>query len=311
MDDQEGATAPESDTQPTGAAKTATGDEAVLDELEAELTESDETDPGVDDDQPADGESDDEEYEEFEDGGRKAKIPKWLKPHLERNADYTRKTQAHAAQVKAYEAQVNEFKESQKFHQENVVTVAKIVNLDEQLTALRGITEQQWAAMSVEDRTNLQTKFTLLKDQRERVVGELQQKQQQALEKQRGEHAKQYEEGLARIAKKIPGWNDELAGKLNAYAVENGFALDELQSFIPRKNADAYVDTLRKAMLFDQLMARTRAKAKQPAPPVIEPVPTVRPRRSPASAMPSDSDDTETWIRKERNRVAKMSGARA
>lgn len=309
MDDTEGQPAPEQKS-PAPAAETAQGDDDVLAELESTLSESEGSDAAVDD-QAAAG-SEDEELEDFEDGGKKAKLPKWVKARVMQQADYTRKTTAVAEERKAVEAERKAIAEEARFHRENVVAVAKLVGLDEQLEAFRKIAPEQWDAMPAEQAAKLQTKFNLLKDQRERAVGELQQKQHQALEKQRQSDAKQYEDGLARIAKKVPGWSDELAGKLNDYATGIGIPLDELQGIVPRKNSEAYVDALRKAMLFDQLMARTRAKAKQPeAAEPIQPVPTVRPRRSPASPLPQDSDSMEDWVRKEKARMRKMHEARA
>lgn len=294
----------QTDTLPQPSAETPAGGASAETDLELELeTEA------VGDDQ---AEGADDELEDWEEEGKTYKVPKPLKPYLLRNKDYTQKTTEIAATRKEIEAQRAEFEETQKFHRENIREIAKVENLGDQLAAFRAITREQWAAMDPTQASKLQIELNLLKDQYESAVGGLRQKQHQALEKQRHGAAKQYEDGMARIAKKIPGWSDDKAGKLNAYAVENGFSLDELQSFIPRKNAEAYVSVLDKAYLYDQLMARTRAKAKaEETPATIQPVPTVSTRRSTSNPLPSDKDDIGTWVRKEQARMKRKAEARA
>lgn len=281
------------DTSPQPGAETPAGDVPTETETELELEPE-----AVGDDQ-AEGE---DELEDWEEEGKTYKVPKPLKAHLLRNKDYTSKTQEVAAQRKEIEAERERVAEEAKFHRENVREVAKLVSIDERLEAFRKLTAEQWSELwskNAQEAGKLQGEFNMLKDQRERALGELQQKQQQALEKQRASHAKQYEDGLARIAKKIPGWSDDLAGKLNAYASENGFSLEELQGFIPRKNAEAYVSVLHKAHLYDQLVAKQRAKARQEtAEPAPVPVPKVSARRPAPSSEPLDSDPPEVWLRK-------------
>lgn len=254
----------------------------------------------------------DDESEDWEKEGKTYKIPKALKQDLMFQRDYTQKTQAVAEKERAVEAQRAEVEETAKFHRENVKEIAKLVTLDEQLAAYERL---DWTALFQQDQGQHQYhlgQMQMLERQRGKLLNELQMKQHQALEQQRASSAKLYEDGMARVAKKIPGWSDELAGRLNAYAADNGFSLDELQSFIPRRNAEAYVGTLHKAYLYDQLVAKQRAKAKpdeSSAP--LTPVPTVGTRRSTSSPLPSDRDDVDTWMRKEAARVAKLKQARS
>jgi hypothetical protein len=278
------------DVLPNPSAETpAGGASAETPELELEL------DPeAVGDDQAA-GE---DELEDWEEEGKTYKVPKPLKPHLLRNKDYTQSKQQLAEQRKADEAARKDFEQEQTFHRENIVTVAKITNMDEQLKAFRAITPEQWAQMDPAQASKLQIKFNLLKDQKESLVGELRQKQHQALEKQRTTFAKQFEDGQARIAAKIPGWSDEFAGKLTAYGVEQGLSVDELEALIPKENGHAHVGVLRKAYLYDQLVAKQRARPKADAEVTPTPVPKVGARRNPPSSEPLDSDSPDVWIRK-------------
>jgi hypothetical protein len=265
-------------------------------ELEIELeTEA------VGDDQ---AEGSEEDLEEWEEGDRRYKVPKALVPKLMKDRDYTAKTTEIAATRKEIEAQKAEFAEEQKFHRENIAAVAKITNMDEQLAAFRAITPEQWAAMDVEKASKLQIKFNLLKDQRENAIGELRQKQHQALEKQRSTIAKQYEDGLARIAKEIPGWSDELASKLNGYAMGKGYTEEQLRNMILRPQE---VGTLHKAYLYDQLVAKQRARVTPKEEPTPAIVPKVATRRAAPSSEPLDSDPPDVWLRK-RNKQLGLTG---
>ena len=301
------------DTPQGEAAKTApTGDEAVLAELEADLDEQ-EAETGVGNDQTEGGQSEDDEVEDFELGGKAYKVPKALKLHLMRDADYTRSKQSLAEERKALEAERESHKASAKLDEELMRDTFRLHGMRERLSALQNLTPQQWAEIeqqAPQQATALTRELSLLKVQHDSLAGEIQQKQHQALEKQTAERSKLVQDSVARIAKRIPGWSDEKAGKLNEYAVNKGISLEELQELLPRKNADAYVEVLHNAFMYDQLMARTRAKASKteaPQPVVIQNV-SAR-RSSPATPMPQDSDDMATWVRKEQARLRKRASA--
>lgn len=301
MLDGEGQPGPDTGVTPQdGEAKTTlTGDEAVLASLQQQL-ETEEAEDGSSDGQPGEGQSEDDD--DLEDGERKVRVPKWVKEGYLRNKDYTQKTMSLAEERKAVEAQRAADKAAMKLDEELLKDSFKLHGMKERLTALQNLTPEQWRQIEAKDAAQaarLTRELTLLKTQHDTLEGEIRQKQHQALEKQRGDTAKSIEDSLARIAKKIPGWSDELAGKLNKYALDNGFDLEELQGFLPRKNAEAYVSTLHKAHLFDQLMARTRAKAPAKAEAAPVPVPKIAARRSPApSAEPLDTDPPDVWLRK-------------
>ncbi|HJP69560.1 MAG TPA: hypothetical protein VJ846_11715, partial [Sphingomicrobium sp.] len=76
----------------------ADGDEPTLDEQGNPIGEED---PSTDSARTGE----EEELEEIERGGKKAKIPSWLKPELMMQADYTRKTQELAEARRAFEAE--------------------------------------------------------------------------------------------------------------------------------------------------------------------------------------------------------------
>ncbi len=273
-------------TLKTPSAETpAEGASSETPELEIEL----ETE-GAGDGQPED------EVEDWEDEGRTYKVPKALKPRLMQHKDYTQKTMDLAEQRKASEAERKAFAEEQKFIRENADLHADIRTMARQIDAFLKIPPEKMATLDSGKKADLVLQFNSLKARHDAAVGDLQRKQHEALEKQREKTAKQIEDGFARIAKEIPGWSDDLAGKLNAYAVDKGYSLEDLEAMPLQPHA---VGTLHKAYLYDQLVAKQRAKAKQSAAePEPTPVPKVSTRRAPPSSEPLDSDPPEVWARK-------------
>jgi hypothetical protein len=119
------------------------------------------------------------------------------------------------------------------------------------------------------------------------------------------EIAKRYEKGLAVVSKFIPNWSQDYANKLTDYAVKNYGASKEQLREVQLVNPGLVV-VLDRAMKFDQLLAKQRARAKAPQEtPEPVPVTTVGMRRSPATSEPRDSDDIETWMKKRNMQVIK------
>jgi hypothetical protein len=300
MADDEGLTAQSQDGTEQGseAKTTPAGNEPSLADLEEELASQE---AGGEGDEPAEGQSEEDELEEFEDGGKKAKLPKWVKARVMQQADYTRKTMAIAERGKMLEARQAQIEAAEAFQRENVREVAKVVALDDQLAAYEKV---NWAELL---RTNPQqhqahfSQFQLLERERNKLVGELQRKAEQKAHESQQSLAKRYEASLARIAKDIPNF-EEVKGKLNDYAVNNGYSLEELERHLLKPYR---VSTLWKAYQFDELMARTRAKARQKPAEQVQPIQTVQTRRPAGSAAPRDSDDIGTWMAKERARMEK------
>ena len=251
----------------------------------------------------------DDELEDWEEEGKKYKVSKALKPRLMKDADYTRKTMEVAEKRKAIEAREAEINAESEFRRENFKDVARLQRLDEQIEAIGKIPQEQWEKLTPEKSAELTRRLLLAKDQRDRLAGDLYQKSQQKALKAQQEKAKRIEDGLTQIAKEIPGWSDELAGKLNAYGVDSGYTLDELEDMAATPSR---VKTLHKAFLYDQLVAKQRARATTAAAadtPAPTPVPKVGARRSPPSSEPLDSDPPDVWKAK-RDKQARAHGYR-
>jgi hypothetical protein len=259
-------------------------------ELELELESE-----GLAEGEQPEGEGD--EFEDWEHDGKAYKVPKPLKPHLMRDKDYTQSKQQLAEQRKAAEAERKAFADEQKFFRDNMKAAAGITAMNDKLAAFEAITDEQWSKIDPAKANEMHMKYTRLKGARDRALGELQSKEREALDKQRETDAKRREDGFAAITKAIPSWSDDHASKLNGYAVEQGYTLEELEQMPLTPHAVVALD---KAYRYDQLVAKQRAKAKQSsaAEPTPVPVPKVATRRSAPSSEPLDSDPPDVWLRK-------------
>lgn len=244
-----------------------------------------------------DGQADDDETEEVEHEGKKYTIPKALKPALMLNADYTRKTQSVAEERKSLEAEKASIQEARKAQTEYARELGKLFSIDERLAAYR---DMDWAKLEAEkgpaEASRQYREMGLLERQRGEAARAIQTKhEEQALENQRTA-AKKFEEGRATVAKTIPGWSNELAEKLNAYGTSQGYTLDELTASIAEPR---YVSTLHKAYLYDQLVAKKAAAAKQETP-EVKPVPQLGARKSASTLKASDPSgdklSTKDWM---------------
>lgn len=156
-------------------------------------------------------ETEEEEFEEIERDGKKAKVPAWLKPELMMQADYTRKTQELAEVRKAVEAERTAF---QQASQQEITAQGNLVAIDSQLAQYSKV---DWNAFHDSDPFEAQKAFTqyqLLRDARTQTETHLGRLQQERTVNEQRAAAKRLEEGAAEIAKAIPEWSPTHAAKL-------------------------------------------------------------------------------------------------
>lgn len=241
-------------------------------------------------------EADDVEYE-----GKQYRVPKEIKDALLRQADYTRKTQEVADQRREFEETRQAFAEQTRIAQEHIKDVAKLVSLDEQIERYQKV---DWNTYYAQDRDSADAhwrQFTLLKESRQQVAGQVAQKEQQRASEGQRETAKQLEQAEAVLKREIPEWSPTLRDKLKDFAVAKGIPARDVTQI----RSPAVVKILHLAYLGEQSLTKARAAAK-PTAPVAQPVPTVTARQSPrVDLAPSDKDDMETWLRKREAQQAK------
>ena len=145
------------------------------------------------------------------------------------------------------------------------------------------------------------------KEARDRAAAALQQKLQERTSQAAAETAKRLEDARTAIQRDIPEWNPELAGKLNAFAIEQGFTPEEV-----RQVSDArIVRLLHAAYAGRQLQTKQAAVARAAKAEAAKPLPTVAGNAG-QTVRPtdpaSDSLSADEWARRRNEQLRKRSG---
>lgn len=278
-------------------------------EVETEVTETEVE--GVDLDAAETGESEqpppEDDTEEIEVEGVKHKIPKALKGAFLMNADYTRKTQELATQRREYEDRVKQFGEQQKLAGEFIGDVGRVQAYDD---AIKRFEALDWTTLWNQDRDSyhrLQFEFNRTKDERSKAFTALQTKVGERNSALQQEAAKQAEEFRAAVVREVPEMaNPDFVGKLNNFAVAQGFTAQELsQVRDPRA-----VKILALAMKGSQIQTRQAVAKKAEAAQVAKPLPTVTGgsssghKVSPTDAS-SDKLSADEWLKRRNEQLRK------
>ena len=185
-----------------------------------------------------------------------------LKSGYQRQADYTRKSQALAEQRKGTEAIQSE---RQQLEQERQMYANGLQMLQEQQTAkLQDFDKVDWETMKEEDPYQYMLKKDEYRDAQERVNNAaqqqalIQQEQQSAAQQVRGQFVQQE---YARLVAALPEWNDKestIKKDVQEYAVSVGFRPDEINQLADHRS----VLVIKKAMEFDKLTKKVAPKKK-------------------------------------------------
>jgi hypothetical protein len=239
-----------------------------------------------------------DEDDEVEIGGKKVAMPKSIaaevKAGMMRNADYTQKTQAVAAERKAVEAEREQVRQQAAQQEQYAKEVAKVHALDDQLAEFKKV---DWQGLSREDPAlaqQLRFQYDDLQQKRNEAAQAVTQKQhEQALAEQQST-AKQVQEAEAYVQREIPGWTQERATKVQAFAAAEGVKLDAATAKVLIQNP-ALLKIMHKAELFDQLAKKQTAKPAAPAAPPA-PVTRVGAARATAAKDP-DKMPMDEWVK--------------
>lgn len=271
------------------------GDSQVQDdELDASTTSDelagDEANPEELDSEQSEGE--DEELEEDLDGvkvrGKKELLEK-LKAERLMQADYTRKTQEVAEERKAIAAAKEAVELEKRVHFENMQEVATIRAIEMQLQNFAQINWQQLADSDPVQAMKLDRQMRDLQSQREQLSASVAQRHQQFTQKQQQEAARQMEEARRVLQRDIPGWGEELAGKLRSYALANGYTQQEIDSI----RSPAMVRSLYRE--YQMAEAKKQATKRTPAP--AAPVTRVSNASKNKAVVDPDKLSPEQWLK--------------
>lgn len=238
-----------------------------------------------------------DDTDEFEHEGQKYRIPKAVKPLLMMQADYTRKTQSLAEEKRAFEQQRAQFAEASQAHFKDL---GKLMALDDQLEQWKQVNWQQLSDQDPQRAQSLWFQYNQLKDQRQALVDELQQKEQQRQAAAQQDYAKRMADARSFVAREIPGWSEELDVKLTNFAVSQGLTREQAAQIAI--NTPAAYKIVHLAYLGQQLLEKQKAAASKPAP-APAPVPNVTTSRAPAAKDP-ERMSTEEWMRYRNKQVA-------
>jgi len=261
-------------------------EEPEVDETEGAEGEAPESEEG---EEPSD---DDGEETEFE--GKRYKVPKELKEALLRQADYTRKTQEVAEQRKMIEQAQVALAQQAEAQKALVKDDAKVESIAERVEAYDKV---DWQALNQTDPGAAQThwmQYQTLKDQQQKLVAEIQAKEQaRSLEAQQA-IAKQIQQGQEVLARDIKGWGPELAQKVSKFATDNyGVTSEELGSITDPR----IIKLLHDAMTFRETQKVTQVAKKAAEVVAIKPVKSLGTRTSSAVKDPNkmSMDEFVKW----------------
>ena len=257
--------------------KAAVDEEAVEETEEAENTEEEAPEEGqaeeeVEEEVSAESEESEEELEIVAEEDLKYTIKvdgeeyevgiDELKSGYQRQADYTRKSQALAEQRKETE---NIQSERQQLEQERQMYANGLQMLREQQTAkLQDFDTVDWETLKQEDPYAYMIKKDEYRDAQERVNSVAQQQQQvQNEQMQQAQQAKTHfiRQEYTRLVEALPEWENKdstIKEDVRKYAAEVGFLPEEINQLADHRS----VLVIKKAMEFDKLTKKVAPKKK-------------------------------------------------
>lgn len=266
-------------------------------------SEEQESEEGEGDGSPSD---EDEEYEEVERGDKRYKIPKALKDELMMEADYRRKTQIHAEEVRRFQEKAAAF-EAASEESLNAAAEAKIIR--DRLGDIQALTDAEWQqiqAMDRQDGGNLYNKLlrelNLLPQKLAEAEAKSKAMREKVIAEQSEAQTKLIEQGHAILARDIPGWGPELGAKLVEHVKEYGISESN------PKHAAAFLDPAFVRLAHAAFKAK-ESQRKAVTTKKIEQVTKVTPPKTAQKAAPQSGlrDDlpTDEWVRRRNEQLAK------
>ena len=181
---------------------------------------------------PAEDTPEDTTGEEVEYEGKNYRVPPELKSALLRQADYTRKTQEVAAARKTLEEQQQQFQQVEQFRQQQFALAVQLSNIDQQLQAYQQFDWNSLAESDPAQYLKLDRQYRDLQMARQQKLTEGQQalQQQQQMTAQQRQAAVQ--QGQIELAKRVTGWNQDLAKDVGESALKYGFTESEVSTLL-------------------------------------------------------------------------------
>lgn len=268
------------------------------------------------------GEADTTEFDDFDFDGVKLKVPKGKQKDIEdallRQSDYTKKTQAAADREKAAEAREKAM-QIRTQHDEHISegrVHLKMMDgdLNKEYTFFQS---PEYRKLQEDDPLGAQARFNrfqMNRDARAQLAGALgvlenerNSKIAEADKAAQAEASKRKEQLPREIAKLVPGWNADMAGKVKAYAVAAGYAPEAIDN----TTDPLHFKTLHEAMIGRMYLdAKSRKGQGAVTPKTAQPTKTIGQRGGSIASGPSDKMSTDDWMEAERKRVTSQAAKR-
>ena len=185
-----------------------------------------------------------------------------LKNGYQRQADYTRKSQALAEQRKETEAIQSE---RMRLEQERQMYANGLQMLQEQQSAkLKDFDSIDWESLKTEDPYQYMIKKDEYRDAQERITNLVQ--EQQAVQQEQAQQAQQarahfVQQEYSRLVEALPEWNDSkstIKKDVQDYAISAGFLPQEVNQLADHRS----ILVIKKAMEYDKLTQKVAPKKK-------------------------------------------------
>lgn len=270
--------------------------DSELPDTPADSDHEHETDPADQNEGDGEQETDAEEEAEIEVDGRKFTLPKSVADKLQAErsmqADYTRKTQAVAADRQTLEAERTQFVQQKETQQQFIKDMAKVEALNDQLAVYDNVDWQKLISENPQDALMYQEQRRALEVERNKAAEAVTQKQNQfALDEQQA-FAKQLQDAEAFVQREIPGWTPDRQTAVREFVAAQGVKLDQGFARVLVQNP-ALMKLFDQAEKFQQLAKKQTAKPA--APPVPAPVTRVSAARQGAQKDPGRMS-TDEWM---------------
>lgn len=249
-------------------------------------------------------EADEPEMFDYEEGGKKYRVPVDLKSHLLRQADYTRKTQEVAEAKRALEADREAATAWRKAEETVRTKMGETAFLNAQLAEFDKIDWARWFRENPQAAQAADVQRRQLERQRDTARAAIEEANRRYEAETQQSVAKRLDATRDYASKNIAGWTPARDNQILELTEKLNVPPDTRVAMIERMSPQLY-ELLNLAV--EGAQAReTRAKAKtivRQSTPAPEPTTRSAQRGGGASAAPTDSMSIERWMR-ERNKQA-------
>ena len=224
--------------------------------------------------------------------GEVYEVPKRIKDAIMATKDYTEKTQSLAEERKSYEAERADFSQYMEASRAQSDKLANLAALDRQLESFNAYDWNAAFDADITAATKLQHQAQMLQSQRDQMVGEISQAEEERKALQHQNMVRTAERTDKALASKVANWGPERKAELGKFAVETlGIPAAMVQNAV----TEPEIMALHYAEIGFRTTQQVKAKAKADAKPK-KAAPSVKlkaKRQSPPKSLSTVSDPAQ------------------